>query len=252
MESIKRLFIDPSKFYNKNIEVSGWIRTIRDSKSFGFIEINDGSFFKNLQIVADEKDTSNYQEVLKLSIGSAISVQGILLETPNAKQPFELRASSITIEGYSANDYPLQKKKHSFEFLRTIAHLRPRTNTFSAVFRIRSVASYAIHKFFQDRGFVYVQTPIITTSDCEGAGQMFRVTTLDLNNVPKNKNSTVDYSKDFFGKETSLTVSGQLAGEAYAMAFKNIYTFGPTFRAENSNTARHAAEFWMIEPEIAF
>jgi len=252
MESIKRLFIDPSKFYNKNIEVSGWIRTIRDSKSFGFIEINDGSFFKNLQIVADEKDTSNYQEVLKLSIGSAISVQGILLETPNAKQPFELRASSITIEGYSANDYPLQKKKHSFEFLRTIAHLRPRTNTFSAVFRIRSVASYAIHKFFQVRGFVYVQTPIITTSDCEGAGQMFRVTTLDLNNVPKNKNSTVDYSKDFFGKETSLTVSGQLAGEAYAMAFKNIYTFGPTFRAENSNTARHAAEFWMIEPEIAF
>lgn len=252
MVLIKNLYRNSAEFFNKKIEISGWIRTIRDSKSFGFIEINDGSFFKNLQIVIDEKDASNYQEVLKLSIGSAISVDGILLETPNAKQPFELKANSIIIEGYSANDYPLQKKKHSFEFLRTIAHLRPRTNTFSAVFRIRSVASYAIHKFFQDRGFVYVQTPIITTSDCEGAGQMFRVTTLDLNNVPKNENSKIDYSKDFFGKETSLTVSGQLAGEAYAMAFKNIYTFGPTFRAENSNTARHAAEFWMIEPEIAF
>jgi len=252
MELIKKIFRTPSDFYNKNVKISGWIRTIRDSKSFGFVEINDGSFFKNLQIVIDEKDVTNFQEILKLSIGSAVTVEGELLETPGAKQPFELKAKIVTIEGISANDYPLQKKKHTFEFLRTIAHLRPRTNTFSAVFRVRSVASYAIHKFFQDRGFVYVQTPIITTSDCEGAGQMFKVTTLDLDNVPKNENKKIDYTKDFFGKETGLTVSGQLAGEAYAMAFKNIYTFGPTFRAENSNTARHAAEFWMIEPEISF
>ncbi|MBP7551820.1 MAG: asparagine--tRNA ligase [Spirochaetes bacterium] len=252
MELIKKLYRNSSEFFNKNVEISGWIRTIRDSKSFGFIEINDGSFFKNLQIVIDEKEVTNFQEVIKLSIGSAITIEGKLLETPEAKQPFELKANKVTIEGISSIDYPLQKKKHSFEFLRTIAHLRPRTNTFSAVFRVRSVASYAIHKFFQDRGFVYVQTPIITTSDCEGAGQMFKVTTLDLNNVPKNENKKIDYSKDFFGKETGLTVSGQLAGEAYAMAFKNIYTFGPTFRAENSNTARHAAEFWMIEPEISF
>lgn len=252
MELIKKIFRTPSEFCNKNVKISGWIRTIRDSKSFGFVEINDGSFFKNLQIVIDEKDVTNFQEILKLSIGSAVTVEGELLETPGAKQPFELKAKIVTIEGISANDYPLQKKKHTFEFLRTIAHLRPRTNTFSAVFRVRSVASYAIHKFFQDRGFVYVQTPIITTSDCEGAGQMFKVTTLDLDNVPKNENKKIDYTKDFFGKETGLTVSGQLAGEAYAMAFKNIYTFGPTFRAENSNTARHAAEFWMIEPEISF
>lgn len=252
MELIKKLYRNSSEFFNKIVEISGWIRTIRDSKSFGFIEINDGSFFKNLQIVIDEKEVTNFQEVIKLSIGSAITIEGELLETPGAKQPFELKANKVTIEGVSSIDYPLQKKKHSFEFLRTIAHLRPRTNTFSAVFRVRSVASYAIHKFFQDRGFVYVQTPIITTSDCEGAGQMFKVTTLDLNNVPKNENNKIDYSKDFFGKETGLTVSGQLAGEAYAMAFKNIYTFGPTFRAENSNTARHAAEFWMIEPEISF
>jgi len=250
--TIKNLYRQSSDYINNEITVEGWVKTIRDSKTFGFIEINDGSFFKNLQIVFEEQNISNFKEISKTPVGSAIIVQGTLIETPNAKQPFELKASKIEIEGKSTPDYPLQKKRHTFEYLRTIAHLRPRTNTFSAVFRIRSLAAYAIHKFFQERGFVYVHTPIITGSDAEGAGQMFRVTTLDMNNPPKNKEGAVDYSEDFFGKETNLTVSGQLEGETYCMAFRNIYTFGPTFRAENSNTARHAAEFWMVEPEIAF
>jgi asparaginyl-tRNA synthetase len=249
---IKSLYRQADDYLSKDITVSGWVKTLRDSKTFGFIEINDGSFFKNLQVVFDEENIANFKEITKIPVGSSITVQGKLVETPNAKQPFELKASSIEIEGLSTTDYPLQKKRHTFEYLRTIAHLRPRTNTFSAVFRVRSLAAYAIHKFFQERGFVYVHTPIITGSDAEGAGQMFRVTTLDLNNLPKTKEGVVDARSDFFGKETNLTVSGQLEGETYCMAFRNIYTFGPTFRAENSNTARHAAEFWMVEPEIAF
>jgi asparaginyl-tRNA synthetase len=248
---IKQLFRETPQFLNQVIWVSGWARTIRDSKSFGFIELNDGSFFRNLQIVFDDS-LPNFAEVAKLGVGSALTVEGNLVESPGAKQPFELKATRITVEGVSAPDYPLQKKRHSFEFLRTIAHLRPRTNTFAAVFRIRSLAAYAIHQFFQERNFVYVHTPLITGSDCEGAGEMFRVTTLDPANPPRNERGEVDFSQDFFGKETNLTVSGQLNGETYCMAFRNIYTFGPTFRAENSNTARHAAEFWMIEPEIAF
>ncbi|GAE88585.1 asparaginyl-tRNA synthetase [Acetivibrio straminisolvens JCM 21531] len=249
---VKSLYRETKDYVGKEIVVAGWVRTIRDSKSFGFIELNDGSFFKNLQIVFEEANIQNFKEIAKLPVGSAIIVHGDLIETPNAKQPFELKASKIEIEGASIPEYPLQKKKHSFEFLRTIAHLRPRTNTFSAVFRVRSLVAYAIHKFFQERGFVYVHTPIITGSDAEGAGQMFRVTTLDMNNLPKNEEGKVDFTKDFFDRETNLTVSGQLEGETYSMAFRNIYTFGPTFRAENSNTARHAAEFWMVEPEIAF
>ncbi|RXE59062.1 asparagine--tRNA ligase [Acetivibrio mesophilus] len=249
---IKSLYRETKDFLDKEIVVAGWVRTIRDSKTFGFIEINDGSFFKNLQIVFEEQNISNFKEIAKLSVGSAIIVHGNLVETPNAKQPFEMKATKIEIEGASNSEYPLQKKRHSFEYLRTIAHLRPRTNTFSAVFRIRSLAAFAIHKFFQERGFVYVHTPIITGSDAEGAGQMFRVTTLDMNNPPRNEDGKVDFTKDFFDRETNLTVSGQLEGETYSMAFRNIYTFGPTFRAENSNTARHAAEFWMVEPEIAF
>ncbi|HOM01795.1 MAG TPA: asparagine--tRNA ligase [Acetivibrio sp.] len=249
---VKSLYRETRDYAGKEIVVAGWVRTIRDSKSFGFIELNDGSFFKNLQIVFEEANIQNFKEIAKLPVGSAIIVHGVLIETPNAKQPFELKASKIEIEGASTPEYPLQKKKHSFEFLRTIAHLRPRTNTFSAVFRVRSLVAYAIHKFFQERGFVYVHTPIITGSDAEGAGQMFRVTTLDMNNLPKNEDGKVDFTKDFFDRETNLTVSGQLEGETYSMAFRNIYTFGPTFRAENSNTARHAAEFWMVEPEIAF
>ena len=249
---IKSLFRQPQDYLNKNIKIAGWVKTIRDSKSFGFIELNDGTFFKNIQIVFEEEKVSNFKEIARIPAGSSIVVEGILVETPNAKQPFELKAELIEIEGLSTHDYPLQKKRHSFEFLRTIAHLRPRTNTFSAVFRVRSLAAYAIHKFFQERGFIYVQTPIITGSDCEGAGEMFRVTTLDLYDLPKDEHSKIDFSKDFFGKETNLTVSGQLTAESYAMAFRNVYTFGPTFRAENSNTARHAAEFWMIEPEMAF
>ena len=248
---IKKLYRDPKAYIGTTVTVPGWVRTVRDSKTFGFIELNDGSFFKNLQIVFDDT-LENFKDVSKLSVGSSILVEGDLVETPNAKQPFEVKAKSVIIENLCPSDYQLQKKRHSFEFLRTIAHLRPRTNTFSAVFRIRSLAAFAIHKFFQERGFVYVHTPIITGSDCEGAGQMFKVSTLDANNPPKTKEGAIDYEQDFFGKETSLTVSGQLTGEAYALAFKNIYTFGPTFRAENSNTARHAAEFWMIEPEIAF
>ncbi len=248
---IKKLYRDPKTYIGTTVTVPGWVRTVRDSKTFGFIELNDGSFFKNLQVVFDDT-LENFKEVSKLSVGSSILVEGDLVETPNAKQPFEVKAKSVIIENLCPPDYQLQKKRHSFEFLRTIAHLRPRTNTFSAVFRIRSLAAFAIHKFFQERGFVYVHTPIITGSDCEGAGQMFKVSTLDAYNPPKTKDGAIDYEQDFFGKETSLTVSGQLTGEAYALAFKNIYTFGPTFRAENSNTARHAAEFWMIEPEIAF
>lgn len=249
---IKSLYRQTGDYISKEITVAGWVKTIRDSKVFGFIEINDGSFFKNLQIVFEEQNISNFKEITKIPVGSSIIVKGTLIETPNAKQPFELKASNIEIEGMSTQDYPLQKKRHTFEYLRTIAHLRPRTNTFSAVFRVRSLAAYAIHKFFQERGFVYVHTPIITGSDAEGAGQMFRVTTLDLNNLPKTKEGNIDFSEDFFSKETNLTVSGQLEGETYCMAYRNIYTFGPTFRAENSNTARHAAEFWMVEPEIAF
>ena len=248
---VKSLYRNTSDYLNKEISITGWIRTLRASNAFGFIEINDGSFFKNIQVVFDNK-LSNFKEISKLPISSSLKVIGTLVETPNAKQPFEIQAKEIVIEGMSDSDYPLQKKRHTFEYLRTIAHLRPRSNAFSAVFRVRSVAAYAIHKFFQDKGFVYTNTPILTGSDCEGAGEMFRVTTLDLNNTPKTEDGCVDYSKDFFGKETNLTVSGQLNAETFALAFRDVYTFGPTFRAENSNTARHAAEFWMVEPEISF
>ncbi|MGE5677720.1 MAG: asparagine--tRNA ligase [Pseudomonadota bacterium] len=248
---VKQLYRSSGDYINKKIEVSGWVKTERTSKNFGFIELNDGSFFKNLQVVFEE-GLENFNDIAKLSVGSAISVEGILVESPGAKQPFELKAEKIIIEGLSTPDYPLQKKSHSFEFLRTIAHLRPRTNTFAAVFRIRSLVAYAIHRFFQDQGFVYVHAPIITGSDAEGAGEMFRVTTLDMENPPRTEDGKIDYSKDFFTKSTNLTVSGQLNVETFCMAFRNVYTFGPTFRAENSNTARHAAEFWMIEPEIAF
>ncbi|WIF95399.1 asparagine--tRNA ligase [Caminicella sporogenes] len=248
---VKDIYRETEKYIDKDIVVSGWIRTVRASKSFGFIELNDGTFFKNIQIVFED-NLDNFKEVSKFGISSAIIVEGKLVATPEAKQPFEIKASKIILEASCEKDYPLQKKRHSFEFLREIAHLRPRSNTFSAVFRVRSLAAYAIHKFFQDRGFVYVHTPIITGSDCEGAGEMFRVTTMDLNNIPRDKEGKIDFSKDFFGKETNLTVSGQLEAEIYALAFRNVYTFGPTFRAENSNTARHASEFWMIEPEIAF
>lgn len=248
---IKDLYRDTDKYIGKEIEVGGWIRSIRDSKTFGFIVLNDGTFFETLQIVYHD-EMENFAEISKLNVGAAIIVKGTLVATPEAKQPFEIQASEIVVEGTSAPDYPLQKKRHSFEYLRTILHLRPRTNTFQAVFRVRSLIAYAIHQFFQERDFVYVHTPLITGSDCEGAGEMFRVTTLDMNDLPKTDDGKVDYTKDFFGKETNLTVSGQLNGETYAMAFRNIYTFGPTFRAENSNTTRHAAEFWMIEPEMAF
>ncbi len=248
---IRRLFKDTSEYVKQEQFICGWVRTIRVSKAFGFIELNDGSCFQNLQIVF-ENALPNFDEISRLNVGSSIHVTGILVETPEAKQPFEVKATKIGIEGASTPEYPLQKKRHTFEYLRTIAHLRPRTNTFSAVFRVRSLLAHAIHKFFQENGFVYVHTPIITGSDCEGAGEMFRVTTLDMDNLPRDEKGAVDFSQDFFGKGTNLTVSGQLAGETYCMAFGKIYTFGPTFRAENSNTARHAAEFWMIEPEIAF
>ena len=253
MEStlIKSIFRNSSDFFNKDIKISGWVRTIRDSKTFGFIEINDGSFFKNLQIVFDNS-LDNFSEICKLTISSSIEVIGTLIETQNAKQAFELRAKEVKIVATSDVSYPLQKKRHTVEYLRTISHLRPRTNTFNAVFRVRSVLSYAIHKFFQEKGFVYVHTPIITASDCEGAGEMFNLNTFDLNNVPKTDDNKIDFSKDFFGKPAHLTVSGQLNVETYAFAFRNVYTFGPTFRAENSNTVKHAAEFWMIEPEICF
>jgi asparaginyl-tRNA synthetase len=249
--TVKELFARSDNYLNKKIQISGWVKTVRSSKTFGFIELNDGTFFSNLQIVYDEK-LANFQEIARLITGSAIIATGELVESPGAKQPFELKAERIDIAGHSEPDYPLQKKRHTFEYLRTIAHLRPRTNTFAAVFRVRSVAAYAIHKFFQERDFVHVQTPIITGSDAEGAGEMFRVTTLDFDRLPRDDKKEVDFSKDFFGKETNLTVSGQLEAESYCLAFKNVYTFGPTFRAENSNTPRHAAEFWMIEPEIAF
>jgi asparaginyl-tRNA synthetase len=250
-KTIKEVFIGAKDLLNQSIRVCGWVKTIRDQKTFGFIELNDGTYFKNLQVVIEE-GLANFNQVVKLSLGSALIIEGDLVESPGAKQPFELKAKKVLVEGESTPDYPLQKKRHSFEYLRTIAHLRPRTNTFAAVFRVRSLAAYAIHKFFQERGFVYVHTPIITGSDCEGAGEMFRVTTMDPANPPRDDQGKVDFSKDFFGKETNLTVSGQLEAETYAMAFRNVYTFGPTFRAENSNTSRHAAEFWMIEPEMAF
>ena len=248
---VKSLYRNMEEYGGKEVTVSGWVRTIRSSKSFGFIELNDGSFFSGIQIVIEADKLENYAAITKLNVGAAITVTGILELTPEAKQPMEIKAASVVVEGESTPDYPLQKKRHSFEYLRTIAHLRPRTNTFAAVFRVRSLIAYAIHQFFQERGFVYVHTPIITGSDCEGAGEMFRVTTLDMDNLPM-KDGAVDYSQDFFGKSTNLTVSGQLNVETYCMAFRNVYTFGPTFRAENSNTTRHAAEFWMIEPEIAF
>ena len=248
---IRELYKNQEAYLDKEITVGGWVRSIRDSKAFGFIVINDGTFFTPLQVVY-HGDMENFEEISKLNVGAAVVVTGTLVATPQAKQPFEIQAKTVTVEGASAPDYPLQKKRHSFEYLRTIAHLRPRTNTFQAVFRVRSLTAYALHKFFQERGFVYVHTPIITGSDCEGAGEMFRVTTMDMENVPKTENGAVDYTQDFFGKETSLTVSGQLNAETYAQAFGNVYTFGPTFRAENSNTTRHAAEFWMLEPEMAF
>ena len=249
---IAAIFADSETLSGKEVVVGGWARTIRDLKTFGFIELNDGSCFRNLQVVMSADELENYKEIAAQNVGAALIVKGTVVLTPEAKQPLEVKAASIEIEGKSTPDYPLQKKRHSVEFLRTIQHLRPRTNLFSATFRVRSVAAYAVHEFFQSRGFVYVQTPIITGSDCEGAGEMFQVTTLDLNNVPKTEDGTVDYSQDFFGKKTSLTVSGQLNAENFAMAFGDVYTFGPTFRAENSNTQRHAAEFWMIEPEMAF
>ena len=248
---VRELFKNSEKYYTKEIQVSGWVRTVRDSKTFGFIELNDGTFFKNLQIVFDNT-FENFSEICKLTISSSIIVKGIFTKTENAKQPFELKATNLEIVNLSSSDYPLQKKRHTVEYLRTVAHLRPRTNTFSAVFRVRSVLSYAIHKFFQEKDFVYVHTPLITGSDCEGAGEMFNLNTFDLANVPKTEDGKVDFSKDFFAKPAHLTVSGQLNAETYASAFRNVYTFGPTFRAENSNTVKHAAEFWMIEPEICF
>ena len=249
--NIKDLYRRKEEFLEQEVTIGGWVRSIRNSKNFGFIVVNDGTFFEPLQVVYHD-GLSNFAEVEKLNVGAAIIVKGKLVATPQAKQPFEIQADEVVVEGQSTPDYPLQKKRHSFEYLRTISHLRPRTNTFEAVFRVRSLIAYAIHQFFQERDFVYVHTPLITGSDCEGAGEMFQVTTLDLANVPKNEEGKIDFAQDFFGKPTNLTVSGQLNGETYAMAFKNIYTFGPTFRAENSNTTRHAAEFWMIEPEIAF
>lgn len=239
-------------YAGKALTVCGWVRTLRDMKNFGFIELNDGSSFAGIQVVFDGTSLKNYGEIARQNVGAALVVSGTLVLTPDAKQPYEIKATSIEVEGASSPEYPLQKKRHSVEFLRTIAHLRPRTNLYSAVFRVRSVAAHAIHTFFQEQGFVYVHTPIITASDCEGAGEMFRVTTLDMENPPRTDSGKVDYTKDFFCKETSLTVSGQLNAESFAMAFGDVYTFGPTFRAENSNTQRHAAEFWMIEPEMAF
>ena len=251
LTTIKELYKNREDYLDKEVTIGGWVRSIRDSKTFGFMVLSDGTFFEPLQVVYGDK-LDNFAAISKLNVGSAVIVTGVVTLTPQAKQPFEIQATEVVVEGPSTPDYPLQKKRHSFEYLRTISHLRPRTNTFQAVFRVRSLIAYAIHKFFQERDFVYVHTPLITGSDCEGAGEMFQVTTMDLGNVPKTEDGAVDFSKDFFGKSTNLTVSGQLNGETFAMAFKNIYTFGPTFRAENSNTTRHAAEFWMIEPEIAF
>ena len=249
--SVRELFKNTAAYAGKEVTVGGWVRNRRPSKQFGFIVLNDGTYFTPLQVVYNDT-IENFQEISKINIGAALIVKGTLVETPGSKQPFELQATEIAVEGASTGDYPLQPKRHTMEFLRTITHLRPRTNTFQAVFRVRSLAAMAIHEFFQERDFVYVHTPLITGSDCEGAGEMFQVTTLNLNDIPKTEDGKVDFSQDFYGKPTNLTVSGQLNGETFAMAFKNIYTFGPTFRAENSNTTRHAAEFWMIEPEIAF
>lgn len=251
LTDIRELYRESGSFIGKEVTIGGWIRSIRDSKTFGFIVVNDGTFFEPLQVVYSDK-LANFEQISKLNVGSAIVVKGTVVATPQAKQAFEMQAAEVLIEGASTADYPLQKKRHSFEYLRTVSHLRPRTNTFQAVFRVRSLIAYAIHTFFMERGFVYVHTPIITGSDCEGAGEMFQVTTMDLTELPKNGEGEIDFSRDFFGKPTNLTVSGQLNVETYAFAFKNVYTFGPTFRAENSNTTRHAAEFWMIEPEMAF
>jgi len=249
--TVRELFRNTDKYVDQEIEIGGWVRNKRPSKQFGFIVLNDGTYFTPVQVVYNDS-IENFQEISKINVGAALIVKGTLVLTPNAKQPFEIQAKTVTVEGPSSGDYPLQPKKHSMEFLRSIPHLRPRANTFQAVFRVRSLAAMAIHQFFQDRDFVYVHTPLITGSDCEGAGEMFQVTTMDLNNIPLTEDGKVDFSQDFFGKPTNLTVSGQLNGETFAMAFRNIYTFGPTFRAENSNTTRHAAEFWMIEPEMAF
>ncbi len=249
--TVRELYRSTEKYADQTVQIGGWVRNRRGSKQFGFIMLNDGTYFSPVQIVYDDS-LPNFQEIAKINIGAALIIEGKLILTPDSKQPFEIQASSVTVEGPSTGDFPLQPKRDSLGFLRTITHLRPRTNTFQAVFRVRSLAAMAIHQFFQERDFVYVNTPLITGSDCEGAGEMFQVTTLDLNNIPLTEDGKVDFSKDFFGKPTNLTVSGQLNGETYAMAFRNIYTFGPTFRAENSNTTRHAAEFWMIEPEIAF
>ena len=251
LTTIREIYKNREAYLDKEVTVGGWVRSVRDSKTFGFIVLHDGSYFETLQIVYHD-EMENFAEISKMNVGAAIIVKGTLVATPQAKQPFEIQAAEVTVEGVSAPDYPLQKKRHSMEYLRTISHLRPRTNTFQAVFRVRSLCAYAIHQFFQERDFVYVNTPLITGSDCEGAGEMFQVTTMDLDNIPKTEDGAVDFTQDFFGKKTSLTVSGQLNGETFAQAFRNIYTFGPTFRAENSNTTRHAAEFWMIEPEIAF
>lgn len=251
LTTVKELFKSPEQYLDKKVTIGGWVRSIRDSKTFGFIVINDGTFFEPIQVVYHDV-MENFGEISKQNVGAALIVTGTLVATPNAKQPFEIQAETVEVEGTSAPEYPLQKKRHTVEYLRSISHLRPRTNMFQAVFRIRSLAAYAIHQYFQDRGFVYAHTPLITGSDCEGAGEMFRVTTLDMNELPRTEQGGIDYSQDFFGKETNLTVSGQLNAETFAQAFRNVYTFGPTFRAENSNTTRHAAEFWMIEPEIAF
>ena len=251
LTTVKEIYRERDKYLDQEITVGGWVRSVRDSKTFGFVVLHDGTYFETLQIVYHDT-MDNFAEISKLNVGAAIIVKGTLVATPQAKQPFEIQAAEISVEGTSAPDYPLQKKRHSLEYLRTITHLRSRTNTFQAVFRVRSLCAYAIHKFFQERGFVYVHTPLITGSDCEGAGEMFQVTTMDLNNIPTDDKGNIDYSQDFFGKETNLTVSGQLNCETFAQAFRNVYTFGPTFRAENSNTTRHAAEFWMIEPECAF
>ncbi len=251
LTDIRELYRNRQEYIGKETTVGGWVRSNRDSRNFGFLVINDGTFFEPLQVVYGD-GLPNFQDLCKINVGAALIVRGTIVETPDAKQPFEMQAAEVMVEGASTAEYPLQKKRHSFEYLRTIPHLRPRTNTFQAVFRVRSLIAFAIHSFFMERGFVYVHTPLITGSDCEGAGEMFQVTTLDLENVPRTEDGQVDYSKDFFGKQTNLTVSGQLNVETYAFAFKNVYTFGPTFRAENSNTTRHAAEFWMIEPEMAF
>ncbi len=249
---VKEIFETPEVFADKEVQISGWVRTNRNSNKFGFIELNDGSCFKSIQVVYEEEYIHNFSEISRVSIASGLTVRGTLVLTPESKQPFEIKAAEVTVEAGSAPDYPLQKKRHSLEFLREIAHLRPRSNTFSAVFRVRSLVAYAIHRFFQEQNFVYVHAPIITGSDAEGAGEMFRVTTLDLDSPPRTEDGKVDDSQDFFGKATNLTVSGQLEAEAFALAFRKVYTFGPTFRAENSNTSRHASEFWMIEPEVAF